>query len=53
MSSAVIVDPGIVRTLAEDSLSEIAIPMLLINLREEGTIPAGVYAGSAAFPVPQ
>lgn len=51
--SAVIVDPGIVSTLTDESLSEIDIPMLVINLGDEGTIPAGVYAGNAASLVPQ
>lgn len=51
--SAVIVDPGIVSTLTEDSLGEIDIPMLVINLGNEGTIPGGVDAGPAATLIPR
>lgn len=45
--SAVIVDPGIVSTLTEESLAQIDIPMLVINLGDEGTIPNGVNAAVA------
>lgn len=52
VTNAVIVDPGIVSTLTEDSLAGIDIPMLVINLGDEGTIPSGVDAGRAAALVP-
>lgn len=52
VTSAVIVDPGIVSTLTEQSLVEMDIPMLILNLGDEGTIPAGVDAGKAATLIP-
>lgn len=52
ITSAVIIDPGIVETLTEESLSQIDIPMLIINLGDEETIPAGVYARTAADLIP-
>ncbi len=48
IKTAVIVDPGIIETITADSLAEINIPMLIINLGDEDTIPAGVYARGAA-----
>lgn len=48
ISNAVIVDPGIISTITEDSLSQIDIPMLVINLGAEDEVPAGVYAKDAA-----
>ncbi|UWR24283.1 alpha/beta fold hydrolase [Sulfitobacter sp. S190] len=48
ISAAVVVDPGIVSTLTEQSLSEIAIPMLILNLGDADLIPAGVDARDAA-----
>ena len=53
ITNAVIIDPGIVSTLTAQSLSQIAIPMQVINLGEKGTIPAGVDAGQAATLIPQ
>ncbi len=52
IQAAIIIDPGIIETLTADSLSEIDIPMLLINLGAEDTIPAGVYARAAAAIIP-
>jgi predicted dienelactone hydrolase len=49
---AIAVDPGIVSTLTDDSLSEIEIPMLIINLGNEDTVPAGVYARPASEKIP-
>jgi len=46
--AAVIVDPGIVDTLTPESLAAIDIPMLIMNLGEESTVPEGVYARAAA-----
>lgn len=48
IGSAVIIDPGIAETLTTDSLAQIDIPMLVINLGAEETIPAGVYARRVA-----
>ncbi len=45
---AVIIDPGIVEILTLESLSQIDIPMLILNLGQEDTIPVGVYARQAA-----
>jgi predicted dienelactone hydrolase len=53
IQSAVIVDPGIVATLTEDSLTKIDIPMLVINLGDQGAIPSGVDASHAAPLIPQ
>lgn len=50
--AAVVIDPGIVGTLTEPSLSAIDIPMLVINLGEEQRVPAGVYARPAADLIP-
>lgn len=52
ISRAVIVDPGIVSTLTADSLAGIDIPMLILNLGAEETVPAGVYARPAAERIP-
>ena len=52
ITSAVIIDPGIVETLTDKSLSDIEIPMLIINLGDAGTIPTGVDAGAAAQRIP-
>lgn len=46
--AAAIIDPGIVETMTAQSLSAIDIPMLIINLGDEDTVPAGVYARPAA-----
>jgi len=48
ITNAVIVDPGIVSTLTDDSLGQIDIPMLVLNLGDAGTVPAGVDARRAA-----
>lgn len=50
--AAVIVDPGIVETLTEESLRRIEIPLLIINLGAEDLVPAGVYARWAAEQIP-
>ncbi len=48
IQTSVIIDPGIVSTLTQESLSEIDIPMLIINLGDEDLVPDGVYAREAA-----
>jgi predicted dienelactone hydrolase len=45
---AVVIDPGIVETLTPNSLSNIDTPMLIVNLGDAGTIPAGVDASVVA-----
>lgn len=50
--TSVIIDPGIVSTLTEASLSQIEIPMFLVNLGNEDLVPDGVYARSAAETIP-
>ena len=45
---AVVIDPGIVETLTPNSLSNIDFPMLIVNLGDAGTIPAGVDASVVA-----
>lgn len=53
ISNAVIIDPGIVSTLSAESLAQIDIPMLVINLGDEDKVPAGVYARGAAERIEQ
>lgn len=53
IAAAVVIDPGIVETLTEESLARIPIPMLVINLGMEETIPRGVYARKAADLIPE
>lgn len=48
ITAALVVDPGIVSTLTTESLAEIDLPMLILNLGDEGKVPAGVYARPAA-----
>lgn len=50
--AAVIIDPGIVETLTDESLREIAIPMLIVNLGDESLVPIGVHARKAAELIP-
>lgn len=52
IKAAVVVDPGIIETITAESLSGIDIPMLILNLGEEDTIPEGVYARGAAELIP-
>ena len=52
IKAAVTIDPGIVSTLTQQSLSAIDIPMLVINLGEEKHVPSGVYARAAAEMIP-
>lgn len=49
---AVVIDPGIVETLTEQSLAAIDIPMLVINLGDEDRVPAPVHARAVADTVP-
>lgn len=52
VKTGVIVDPGIISTLTTESLSAINIPLFVINLGTEETVPAGVHALEAAQVVP-
>lgn len=52
IQTAVIIDPGIVSTITPDSLAQIDIPMLIVNLGDEEKVPAGVYARPAAEMIP-
>lgn len=53
VKSAVIIDPGIIETITDQSLSEISIPMLIVNLGDVGTVPVGVDATRAAGLIPR
>jgi predicted dienelactone hydrolase len=48
----VVVDPGIVETLTEDSLAAIDLPMLVLNLGDEDLVPAPVHARALSEAVP-
>jgi len=50
--AAIVIDPGIVETLTPESLAAIDIPMLIVNLGAEETVPRGVYARTAAEAIP-
>lgn len=52
IKAAAIIDPGIVETMTAQSLTQIDIPMLIVNLGAEDTIPSGVYARDAAEMIP-
>ncbi len=52
VTTSVIIDPGIVETLTPASLAQIDVPMLLVNLGDEGTVPVGVDARGAAELIP-
>ena len=52
IDTSIIIDPGIVETMTQDSLQQIDIPMLIVNLGDEDTIPAGVYAREASEAIP-
>jgi predicted dienelactone hydrolase len=50
--ASAIIDPGIVETMTAESLRAIDIPMLIINLGNEDSVPTGVYARPAAELIP-
>ena len=52
ITTGVIVDPGIIETITEQSLSEIDIPLFVINLGTEETVPVGVHARAASEVIP-
>lgn len=52
ISRSVIVDPGIISTITDASLSAIDIPMLIVNLGTADTVPHGVHAKAAADRIP-
>lgn len=49
---AIVVDPGIVETLTPDSLAQIDISMLVLNLGDEESLPAPVHARALSEKVP-
>lgn len=53
VKTGVIVDPGIISTITSDSLSRIDIPLFIINLGTQDTVPAGVHALAASQHIPQ
>lgn len=48
----VIVDPGIIGTITAESLSNIDIPLFVINLGTDDSVPAGVHALAASQQMP-
>jgi len=52
VTTGVIVDPGIISTITADSLAAINIPLFVINLGTNDTVPAGVHALQASQRVP-
>jgi predicted dienelactone hydrolase len=50
--AGVIVDPGIIETITADSLSSIEIPLQVINLGTDETVPTGVHALEASRVIP-
>ena len=53
VKTGVIVDPGIISTMTAQSLSEIEIPLYIINLGTNETVPAGVHALEASRQIPK
>lgn len=49
---AVVVDPGIVETLTEESLAAIDLPMLVLNLGDEALVPAPIHSRALSETVP-
>ena len=52
VKTAVVIDPGTVSAMTEESLRTITTPMLVINLGDEGSVPRGVNAKGIAGLVP-
>lgn len=52
VTSGVIVDPGIISTITKESLSDIDIPLYVINLGTNESVPAGVHALAASQLIP-
>lgn len=52
VKTGVIVDPGIISTITKESLSQIDIPLLVINLGTNDSVPSGVHALQAARQIP-
>ena len=52
VKTGVIVDPGIMSTVTNESLSEIEIPLFVINLGTNESVPAGVHALEASTLIP-
>ena len=52
VKTGVIIDPGIISTVTEESLRGIAIPLHVINLGSDDAVPAGVHARAATGLIP-
>lgn len=52
VKTGVIIDPGVVQAMTEDSLGSINVPLQIINLGAPGSVPIGVDAADAAKRVP-
>lgn len=52
VKSGVIVDPGIIGTITEESLADINIPLFVINLGTNESVPSGVHALEASERIP-
>ncbi|WP_308916400.1 alpha/beta hydrolase family protein [Jannaschia sp. LMIT008] len=52
LGAAVAVDPGLAPTLTADSLAQVAVPVLLVNLGEGDAVPAAVRADLLAQSIP-
>ena len=52
IKAGVIVDPGIISTITEQSLENIQIPLFVINLGTKESVPSGVHALAASGVIP-
>lgn len=52
VKTGVIVDPGIISTITAESLTGIGIPLLVVNLGTNESVPAGVHALEASRMIP-
>lgn len=52
VTTGVIVDPGIISTVTSESLASIEIPLFVINLGDDASVPAGVHAWEASQVIP-
>ncbi|MCF2905619.1 dienelactone hydrolase family protein [Octadecabacter sp. CECT 8868] len=52
VTTGVVVDPGIISTITDESLSTIDIPLFVINLGTNESVPEGVHALDAADRMP-
>ena len=52
IQSGIIIDPGIISTITTESLSDIEIPLYVINLGTNDSVLAGVHASEASQLIP-